>query len=160
MADGTPLDALETGEIPNQADSAKMVEIMRDINASGNESAEMPPTMHISQQMPPPQMIQHAYAPPPAHLQQQYYTPVQEEEYKPRKKNMWSNLTAKLRDPLFVTILFFVLSLPILHTQLAKYAGWAFAVGGQFNYVGLLALSLVGGISFGLFQSIADIAGF
>jgi hypothetical protein len=32
---GTPLDALETGEVANTADASRMANILRDMNASG-----------------------------------------------------------------------------------------------------------------------------
>lgn len=165
MSEGTPLDALETGDISNAADSAKMAEIMRDINASGG-GGEMPmpaatsagPSMMVSAppMRPMPPMMQMHQAPHHAGN----YTEVEEHDYKPRKKNMWSNITSRLRDPLIVMILVFVLSLPMLHTQLAKYASWAFAVGGQLSWFGLIAMSLLAGVLFAGIQGVGDLAGF
>ena len=91
--------------------------------------------------------------------QQQRYIAVDDDEYKPRKKNMWSNISSYIRDPIIVTTLLFVLMLPMLHTQLAKVAGWAFAVGGQLSWLGLIAISIIGGIGFGLVRGAANLAG-
>ncbi len=82
-----------------------------------------------------------------------------DEEYRPRRKNMWGSITEKLRDPLIVSIIVFVLSLPVLHTMLAKYVGWAFAVGGQLSWLGLIALSLLAGVIFGLTQGLTKLMG-
>lgn len=159
MAEGTPLDALETGDIRDEADSAKMAEILRDMNASGG-IAQQPPHFQQQQQQPMPPMMMHQQ-PLPTHPQHNpNYIPMENEVvYKPRRKNIWSSITEKIRDPILVTVLIFVLSLPIFHTQLAKYAGWAFAVGGQLSWLGLLMISAIGGLLFGVFQNTADLLG-
>jgi hypothetical protein len=164
MSDGTPLDALETGDVEHSADAQRMSEILQDINSSGAEVVSQQPSAPLggSSQpmgpMPPMYTQQQMYAPqmqaPPSH-----YIPV-DEPPRPRKKNMWSSITSGLRDPLLVSILFFALSLPVLHTYLAKYVHWAFAVGGQLSWLGLIALSIVGGVLFGVGQGISQLAGF
>jgi hypothetical protein len=151
MSEGTPLEALETGaDIPNTADAEKMAEIMREMNAT--QSPEPMPQRMV--QAPP----MRGGGPP----RMQNYEEVEEETYRPaqRKGNVWRSLTGKLRDPLFVSLLVFVLSLPILHTHLAKYASWAFAVGGQLSWIGLTALSLLAGVLFAGFQGVAHLVGF
>lgn len=155
MSDGTPLEALETGaDIPNTADAEKMAEIMREMNAV--QSPEPMPNRMVT-------------APPmrtggggPRMQVSHNYEEVEEQEYRPaqRKSNVWRTVTSKIRDPLFVALLVFVLSLPILHTHLAKYAGWAFAVGGQLSWIGLAALSLLAGVLFAGFQGVAHLVGF
>jgi hypothetical protein len=82
-----------------------------------------------------------------------------EEEYRPRRKNIWGNLAEKLRGPLIVSVIVFVLSLPVLHTMLAKYVGWAFAVGGQLSWLGLIAMSLLAGVAFGTTQLTLSLIG-
>jgi hypothetical protein len=156
MADGTPLEALETGaDIPNTADAQKMAEIMREMNAS----APMAPEPMPAARQAPPMYPQHpSYAQQPPGPPANYVA--MEDEYRPRKGNVWRSITSKLRDPLFVSLLVFVLSLPILHTHLAKYAGWAFAVGGQLSWFGLLALSLLAGVLFAGFQGVSALIGF
>lgn len=157
MADGTPLDVLESGqEVDNAADAERMAQLMRDVNASGG-LPEGPQTMNMARVGAPPMRSAPAsMAPPP---QPQSYTPV-DEEYRPRRKNMWGTVTARLRDPLLVSVIVFVLSLPVLHTQLAKYAGWAFAVGGQLSWIGLIAVSLLAGVIFGVSQGMSNLLGF
>lgn len=161
MADGTPLEALENGSIQDAADAAKMAEIMRDINASGGGAAP-PPQPQMMQSAPPMMQQMPMQMQMPMHMpmqQQQRYVPVDDDEYKPRKKNMWSNISSSLRDPVMVAILVFIVSLPVLHTQLAKVAGWAFAVGGQLSWLGLIALSLISGILFGTMKGVASLVG-
>lgn len=153
MADGTPLDVIESGgSVDNAADAARMAELMRDVNAS--DLPEGPQTMNMPRvSAPPMRNVPRQAAPPPA------YTPV-DDDYKPRRKNVWGNISGKLRDPLIVSVIVFALSLPVLHTMLAKYVGWAFAVGGQLSWLGLIALSLLAGVVFGLAQGISSLVGF
>jgi hypothetical protein len=171
MSDGTPLDALETGDIQNAADAEKMQAILSDINASGADIAtqyQAPPT-HSAQPMPPMQpmpMQPMQPMPPMQHMAppqyQQHYVPVDEEEpvYKPKKKtNVWSSILGRICDPIVVAVIVFAVSLPVLHTFVGKYASWAFAVGGQLSWFGLIALSLFAGTLFGLYRASCDILG-
>lgn len=150
--EGTTLEELETGAIRNPADSEKIAAIMHDINASGGgpSAASASPTMHYA---PPPM---YAAAPPPPQRPAVRY--IEEEEEAPvrprRKRNMWSTISESVRDPLIVSVIVFVLSLPILHTQLAKHAGWAYAVGGQLSWIGLFMVSVIGGVLFGITKAI------
>jgi hypothetical protein len=165
MSEGTSLEALESGDISAAADEAKMAEIMREINApdgggmGGGGGGGMPLGGSMQPRMPMmmPPMQQMRAAP-------QNYVDMDDEEPPRRrngskKKNIWSSIVEKLRDPLLVTVLVFVVSLPVLHTMVAKYAGWAFAVGGQFSWLGLIALSIVSGALFGLLQGAANLLG-
>ena len=65
---------------------------------------------------------------------------------------MWSNLLDNLFDPLVVAILVFTLSLPVLQTFLSKYATWAFSLGGQLSWLGLIAKSVLAGVLFALYK--------
>ena len=167
MSEGTPLDALESGEVATTADASLMNDILREMNASGAEiasapSAALPPSHAASPPMMPMQpagpMYYSSMPPPPP--PQNHYIPVDEAPVRARKKNVWSSIAESVRDPIYVTVLIFVLSLPVLHTFLAKYASWAFAVGGQFSWLGLIAISLVGGVLFGLLQSASNMIRF
>ena len=155
-SDGTPIDVIESGgSVDNAADAERMAQLMRDVNTSGS-LPDTPQTMNMPLAPAPPMRTgggRPTSAPPPPQ-----YTPV-DEEYRPRRKNAWSTLSSKLRDPIVVSIIVFVLSLPVLHTVLAKYVGWAFAVGGQLSWLGLLALSALAGLVFGLFQGISGLLG-
>lgn len=156
MSEGTPLDVLESGNtVDNAADAERMAQLMRDVNASGGGLPDTPQTLNMPMVSAPPMRTMSA-APLPQSPPQ--YTPM-EEEYRPRRKNFWGNVTERLRDPLMVSVIVFVLSLPVLHTMAAKYVGWAFAVGGQLSWLGLIALSLFAGIAFGSGQLLLHLVG-
>ena len=156
MSEGTPLDVLESGnKIDNAADAERMAQLMRDVNASGGGFPDTPQTMNMPMVNAPPMRTMSAAPLPQAPPQ---YTPM-EEEYRPRRKNFWGNVSERIRDPLMVSVIVFVLSLPVLHTVLAKYVGWAFAVGGQLSWLGLIALSLFAGVAFGSGQLLLHLVG-
>lgn len=164
---GTPLDALETGDVANTADASRMANILRDMNASGADVVSSsppppppPPMGQTMQPMPPMQPMNH---PLPPMMQAQHpppqYIPVDDDQgaYAPvLKKNIWSRVLDSIADPLFVGILVLVLSLPALHTVLGKYASWAYVLGGQLSWVGLLVKSLLAAVLFGLYRTLSD----
>jgi hypothetical protein len=157
MSDGTPLDALESGDVANAADASRVQAILQDMNASGADTGSAaPPMVSQGQQMMPPMAQGMPPMMPPMGRQQQHYVPI-EDERKPMKKNVWSTTLERIRDPLFVSLLVFALSLPVLHTFLGKYASWAFAVGGQLSWLGLIALSLLAGLLFGTYKTASDL---
>ena len=171
-SEGTPLDSLETGEISNSADEGRMAAILRDMNASGAdvgaEAAQqaLPPMpVHSVRSLPPPIDARQMGAVQQSHQSQQsqqsHYVQVEEapEETKPRRKNLWSWVADRVRDPFFVAMLVFILSLPVLHTAMAKVVPWAFAVGGQLSYIGLITISLLAGGLFGLYKASHDVLG-
>jgi len=181
---GTPIDALESGNVPNAADASRMAEILRDMNASGADvaaggAAAPPPQMmappQMQQQMMPqmqqqmmPQMMQQMPMPMnamggmngqvPMMVQQQQqapqFVPYDDEPSNAStpKKNVWSNILDGLVDPLVVAVLIFTLSLPVLQTFLSKYATWAFSLGGQLSWLGLIAKSILGAVLFALYK--------
>lgn len=166
---GTPIEALESGDISNVADAAHMQNIIREMNASGAEVVSPnglpPPQMGQMQPMPPMMPSMNAPMPPmPPAYQNANYIAVEEEgdNYYPTKqrKNAWSTAADSLRDPLIVTVLMFVLSLPVLHTFIGKYASWAFAVGGQLSWLGLILKSVLAGLLFAVFKGVFSIVGF
>ena len=163
MSDGTSLEDLERGDVSNQADAARMQDILKDIDAPSAASGPMGgmPSMAQSpgpmrmQQM-PPMYDPRSFQQPP---QQRHYVPVDEEDVKPRarKSNIWSSLLDRIKDPLVVGLLVLILLFPALHTQLAKYASWAYAVGGQLKYIGLGAISLLAALVFGIYKVVSDL---
>ena len=181
---GTPIEALESGNVPNSADASRMAEILRDMNASGAEVAGSIPMQPSMQQMPqmqpqmpqmqmPPMMSQDPMAANsmtgqiPMMVQQQQqqmptnFVPYEEDStrtYAP-KKNIWSNLLDNLIDPLIVAVLVFTLSLPVLQTFLSKYATWAFSLGGQLSWGGLIAKSALAGVLFALYKIAGSMLG-
>jgi len=176
-SEGTPIDALETGNVPNSADAARMAQIMQDINASGGEIAGSgsgaggAPQNELMPQQPrqaPSQMLPpHSGIPMdgmtgqmPAMVQQQVprqnsqFVPYDDEPaYGAPRKNAWGTFMERLTDPLVVAVLIFVLSLPALQTFGSKYAPWAFAIGGQLSWLGLIAKAVFGGLLFWVFKT-------
>ena len=180
---GTPIDALESGNVTNAADASRMAEILRDMNASGADvaagGASMPPPqmMPQMQQQMMPQMMQQMPMPMnamgpvggmngqiPMMVQQQQqqqpnFVPYDDEPSNAPKKNVWSNILDRLVDPLIVAVLIFTLSLPVLQTFLSKYATWAFSLGGQLSWLGLIAKSILGAVLFALYKMVASALG-
>jgi len=183
---GTPIEALETGNVTNAADASRMAQILQDMNASGAEVAANPvissappppPQQMMPQQMPqfqmPPQAANSMTGQIPMMVQQQQqqqqqipsnFVPYEDESavgaYNGApKKNMWSNILDRLVDPLLVAVLIFTLSLPVLQTFLSKHATWAFSLGGQLSWLGLIAKSIFGGLLFALIKMGASMAG-
>lgn len=162
-SDGTSIDALESGDVSNTADAGRMAAILRDMNSSGadvpnvQQQQPLPPQLSL----PPPQPARSL--PPVANYSQQYVEEgpryVQDEPIQTKKKNIWTTIFDSIRDPLFVAILFFTLSLPAIHTFLGKYATWAFAVGGQLSWLGLFSLSAVAAIVFALYRGASSMLG-
>jgi hypothetical protein len=75
------------------------------------------------------------------------------------KKNVWSNILDRLFDPIIVAVLVFTLSLPVLQTFLSKYATWAFSLGGQLSWLGLIAKSILAGVLFALYKVVGSALG-
>ena len=182
---GTPIDALESGNVTNAADASRMAEILRDMNASGADVAaggaappppqmmpqkqmqpQMQPQMQMQQQMPMMQMPMPMNAMGPVggmngqipmmvqqQQEQQQFVPYEDDSTSVTpKKNIWSNILDRLFDPIIVAVLVFTLSLPVLQTFLSKYATWAFSLGGQLSWLGLIAKSILAGVLFALYK--------
>jgi hypothetical protein len=176
---GTPIDALESGQVANSADASRMAEILRDMNASGADVSagnpmvasqqpmpmpqQMPPQMPPQMQMPMPMNTMTGQVPMMVQQQQQVSSNfVPYDDAPPSglpKKNIWSNILDNLIDPLLVAVLVFTLSLPVLQTFLSKYAPWAFSLGGQLSWIGLAAKSTLAGVLFALFKMAATLLG-
>jgi len=159
MSDGTPIDALESGDIAHQADASHVQAILNDMYASGAQAQEGGHQQQQMQQRPTelPPHVPPAHLLPPAPATSRHYIP--DKEPVKRKTNWWSSIVSSAQDPLVVALLVFVLSLPVLHTFLGKYASWAFAIGGQLSWLGLIALSVLAGTLFGTYKVVKDIIG-
>lgn len=159
MSEGTPIDAIESGDVADAADSQHMQAILADMNASGADIAnghDMPPPQGEQPRLPMRPMHPPMYNPnPPPQQQQRQYV----DDAPVRSKGSAASILDRLTDPIVVAVLIFVLSLPVLHTYGARYASWAFAIGGQLSWLGLIALSLVGGALFGIYKASRDILG-
>lgn len=161
MSEGTPIDAIENGDVTEAADTQHMQAILADINAAGADIANGPGIPQAQQPMPPmrgggmPPM----YNPMPPQHQQQQRQYVDDERIAAPRKSTLSSMFERIIDPFVVAVILFVLSLPVLHTYAARHVSWAFAIGGQLSWIGLIVLSLVGGAMFGIYRAGRDILG-
>jgi hypothetical protein len=181
MPASTPLDKIDADNVPdNQAsDEERVQRIMQAMNA---DSDREPPGRgeeqeHPSQQMPPPpqQTIHYMQqgGPPmhppnfpqmPAHMYQQMMQQQQQQQQEepepeklvdePVKKNIWAHITDILKLPFVVTIVFFLLSLPVVDTYLAKYASWAFSSSGTLTLYGIGVKAVSAGAIMGVYDTI------
>jgi hypothetical protein len=164
---GTSLEELENGDLKNTADESRMQAILADINASGAEvatGANMParqpmppmqpmPMNQMSMQMPP---LMYNPNPPMAN----HYIPIEEAPAKRsvlKKKNVWSSIVDSIRDPIVVAVIVFLISLPALHTFAGKYVGWAYVLGGQLSWLGLIVKACLGGLLFALYRTVINL---
>ena len=76
-----------------------------------------------------------------------------------QKGDMWSYMADRIRAPIVVAALFFLLNLPLFHTSIMQYAPWAFRAGSELSMVGLVLLSLIAGLLFAGYQLLSDIIG-
>jgi len=76
-----------------------------------------------------------------------------------KKGDMFGNLLDRLKAPLVVAALFFLLNLPFFHTSIMAYAPWAFRSGSELSMVGLVMISVLAGSLFGGYQLLSDIIG-
>ena len=88
---------------------------------------------------------QHNTPPPP---------PPAAEAPAPSKKNIWAHITDALKLPVVVAFVFFILSLPIVDTNLSKYASWAFSSGGQLSISGIALKAAVAGTVMGIYDMV------
>jgi hypothetical protein len=155
---GTSLESLESGNVANAADEARMAAILRDMQATEEPTMRDPmpsnipmPTMH-----PNPPTAHSAHSSP----QNSQYVPVEDQAepvdaplpIKAKRGNIWNRILSNVRDPLIVAVLMFVLSLPGFHSVISKVVPWAFAVGGELSYLGLIVKSVFAGGLFALLQ--------
>jgi hypothetical protein len=77
----------------------------------------------------------------------------------PQKSDMFGSILDRLKAPLVVAALFFLLNLPVFHTSIMAYAPWAFRSGSELSWVGLVLLSVLAGSLFGGYQLLSDIIG-
>jgi hypothetical protein len=140
---GTSLESLESGEVANTADAERMAAILRDMNAAAEEESH--------DREPMPSMVPRMPMPPTNPEPPTYAEPVTKQIAKPRRSNFFATVFEKIKEPLIVACLMFILSLPGFHTAAAKVVPWAFAVGGELSYIGLIVKSLFAG---GLFAAV------
>jgi hypothetical protein len=163
MADtiqGTSIEDIELGKVENVADEDKIDAILADMNV------EHAPPQYMQQQMPPqyqqmpPRMAMQQRQPMPPSFQDMYEEPEEAEPEPPKykvakkvKRNRWSISLDGVMDPIVVGILVILLSLPVLHTWAGKHVGWAYKLGGELSWPGLLVIGVLGALLFGLYRS-------
>lgn len=168
MPTSTPLDKIDDVTVPdnNSTDEERVQRIIQEMNGGGNNEPPGREEMqeHPSQQLPPQNMAYHAMQMPMGqnmpmynpHYQQQTH---QQEPEKPVeetvvKKNIWAHITDVLKLPFVVTVVFFLLSLPIVDTYLAKYANWAFSSSGTLTLYGIAVKAVGAGAIMGVYDTL------
>ena len=73
------------------------------------------------------------------------------------KKNFASSLLDFIREPFFVGIIIVILSIPVLHTHVARYVPMLYSAGGMLSWFGLCALGLTGALLFIILRFISNI---
>jgi len=147
---GTSLESLETGNIENSADAERMAAILRDMNAAADDGEQREPMPSMVPRMPmPPSDMSRSSSSGGGFVEE----PVASRGVqKPRKGNLFNTIFQKIREPLLVACLMFILSLPVFHMAAAKVVPWAFAIGGELSYLGLIVKSLFTGGLFAVIQ--------
>ena len=170
MDGGTPLSSLESGSVPNKADDALMKQILAEMDQAGAsvQGPISPPMGGIPTYSPHddtssgpirpgmmPQMPQ--YAPRNVYAEEPEEMPTK--RYVAPRKNFASAILDWLRDPLFIGLMVFFISLPVLHSYGATAVPIFYSVGGSLSWLGLTAKALIVAGAFILFRSITYILG-
>lgn len=175
MPASTPLDKIDETVPDNQAsDEERVQRIIQEMNggANSNEPPGREEMMeHPSSQMPPPNMQYQAMPMQPPmqpHMMNQYMQQQQQQQHQEQqqqqepekpvdespKKNIWAHITDVLKLPFVVTIVFFLLSLPVVDTYLAKYAAWAFSSSGTLTLYGIAIKAVSAGAIMGIYDTL------
>jgi hypothetical protein len=169
MPQSTPLENIETDNVQEAggSDEERVQRIIREMNAGeeqGNPGSEpqamAPPGMQY--QMPPQMMgqptmieqqrgheMQH-----PSMLYQQAQPAPEPEKPVVSKKNIWAHISDAFKLPLVVSVVFFLLSLPVVDVYLARYAHWAFSSGGHLSMLGLALKAVAAGAVMGVYDTL------
>lgn len=82
------------------------------------------------------------------------YVPQQPTLIEPTKGNMYLNIISQIKQPLFVAIIVFIVSLPIINVLIGYYIPSFLRIGGDLTTVGLVAKALIGGFLFWFIQKV------
>ena len=171
MDAGTPISSLETGSGAASADNELMKQILADMNQAGAvvQGPVSPPMGGIPTYSPHDDSSAGPVRPGmmpqiPQYAPRQVYEEEEPEEmatkrYITPRKNFASAILDWLRDPLFIGLVVFVLSLPILHTYGATVVPIFYSVGGSLSWLGLVAKAMLASGLFIFFRSITYILG-
>jgi hypothetical protein len=164
MPQSTPLENIESNDIPDgqASDEERVQRIIREMNGGEQdhpgEPQAMPPPQHQYQMPPQPmgtgrpergQMMPH-----PSMLHQEQVPAEPEPVAAPSKKNVWAHITDAFKLPLVVSVVFFLLSLPLVDVYLARYAHWAFSSGGHLSMAGLALKAVAAGAIMGVYDTL------
>jgi hypothetical protein len=171
---GTPLSSLESGSVPNKADDALMKQILSEMDQAGAsmQGPVSPPMGGIPRYSPHteetagpmrPGMMpaQQTYVPRHVYAEDPEETPAARPAARtlaPRK-NFASALLDWLRDPLFIAVVVFLVSLPALHTYGSAWVPAFYSVGGSLSWLGLAAKAAFVAGAFILYRSIVYLFG-
>jgi hypothetical protein len=70
------------------------------------------------------------------------------------KGNMYSDIISQIKQPLLVSIIVFIVSLPIINVLIGHYIPSLLRIGGDLTTAGLVVKSLVGGFFFWFIQKV------
>ena len=171
MDGGTPLSSLESGSVSNKADDALMKQILAEMDQAGAsvQGPVSPPMGSIPTYSPHDDTSSGPIRPGmmpnmPQYAPRNMYAEEEPEEmptkrYVAPRKNFASAILDWLRDPLFIGLMVFFISLPALHTYASSVAPIFYSVGGSLSWLGLTAKALIVAGAFILFRSITYILG-
>ena len=168
---GTPISSLESGSVNNKADNALMQQILAEMDQAGasvQQGSVNPPMGSIPTYSPHddtssgpvrpgmmPQMPQ--YAPRNMYAEEPEEMPTK--RYVAPRKNFASAILDWLRDPLFIAVVVFLVSLPAVHTYASSVVPMFYSVGGSLSWLGLSVKALIVAIAFILFRGVTHIFG-
>jgi hypothetical protein len=173
MPVSTPLEKIESHD-EQPSDEERVKRIIQEMNHTESPGEPEHPQQQQQQQMPQYQQQAPQYQPHPADLQQQMYhqqmqqqqmqqqqmhqeqEPVKEEPVVV-KKNVWAHITDALKLPFVVSVVFFLLSLPIVDVYIAKYASWAFSSSGTLTKPVLAIKAVTAGAVMGVYDTLDKI---
>jgi len=81
-------------------------------------------------------------------------TPSSVQVARPKEKDATFSWKQSLREPLAVTILVFLLNLPVVTSILSRYASWMYLNSGEISVAGLIVKALLAGSIFFAYQFI------
>lgn len=180
MSQSTPLDKLDS---PGSSDAGLVNKILADMNGPNEAMFQQQPMRMVLSEPPINTMQERVMDPAPATahmignssptpqdfssmMSSSSYSQIPQQQPQqiqmpavPQKSDMFGSILERLKAPLVVAALFFLLNLPVFHTSIMAYAPWAFRSGSELSWVGLVLLSVLAGSLFGGYQLLSDIIG-
>jgi hypothetical protein len=178
MPQSTPLEKIDSPE-DAPSDEERVKRIIQEMNNTNEGPGPSPgnndqgPPQYVPEQYQQQGGPQYQQGPPqyqpmpmqggPQYMERQGHSQEQRHVEEPEpvkeepvivKKNIWAHITDALKLPFVVSIVFFLLSLPIVDVYIAKYASWAFSSGGTLTMAGIAVKALVAGSVMGIYDTI------